>query len=199
MITGLKKYPLITPSDVYLFKFRNLVMEIVYNFLNPRLFKFSLWIVVSFLFCCNGFSQTKKNAVVLEFAGKSFSYYDISYERYLCEKFRLGIGIGLEGMSKLYSQSGVHSEFDLRFPVYGALILGKKKHHMITEIGVTFEEDWGIGIGTYTDLWSFISGGYEYIGSKFIFRLPIYLVYVGPNEWWPSVLPWAGLSIGVPF
>ena len=184
---------------MYIFNFSVQVIEIACNYFHKRIIKFIIWIVVFSAVCLNGFSQNKKNAVVLELAGKAFSYYDVSYERYLLEKFHLGIGVGMEGISKGYSQSGDHTDFDFRFPIYGAYTFGKKKHHVMTEIGVTFEEHWHTGIGVYTDLWPFISGGYEYRGSKVIIRVPIYLVYVGPNEWWPSVLPWAGLSIGVPF
>lgn len=200
MIAGLKdSYAIIVRSDMYAFNFSVQAMEAAYNSLNKKIVKFIIWVVLFFAVCLSGFSQNKKNAVVLELAGKAFSYYDISYERYLCEKFHLGIGIGLEGVSKGYSQSGEHTDFDFRFPLYCAYTFGKKKHHVMTEIGVTFEEHWHTGIGIYTDLWPFISGGYEYRGSKIIIRIPIYLTYVGPNEWWPSVLPWAGLGIGVPF
>lgn len=164
-----------------------------------RLKIFNLWVIVFSAVCLNGFSQNKKNAVVLELAGKAFSYYDVSYERYFLKKFHLGIGVGMEGISKGYSQSGDHIDFDFRFPIYGAYTFGKKKHHIMTEIGVTFEEHWYTCIGVTTGLWPFISGGYGYHGDKIIIRIPIYLVYVGPNAWWPSVLPWAGLSLGVPF
>jgi hypothetical protein len=164
-----------------------------------RLTIFNLWVVVFASVCLNGFSQYKKNAVVLELGGKAFSYYDVSYERYLLEKFHLGIGVGMEGISKGYSQSGDHTDFDFRFPIYGAYTFGKKRHHILTEIGVTFEEHWHTGIGIITDLWPFISGGYEFRESKIIFRAPIYLVYLGPNEFFPTISPWVGLSIGVPF
>jgi hypothetical protein len=174
-------------------------MEIDYNSFFKRIAKSIIGVVVISAVSLEGFSQFKKNAVVLEIAGKAFSYYDISYERYLSAKFHLGVGVGLEGISKGLSQTGEHTDFDFRFPVYGAYTFGKKKHHVMTEIGMTFEEHWHTGIGIITDLWPFISGGYEYRGKKIFIRVPVYLTYVGPNEWWPSVLPWAGLSIGVPF
>jgi len=62
--------------------------------------KFIIWVFVFSAVCLNGFSQYKKNAVVLELAGKAFSFYDISYERYLSERLHLGAGVGLEGASK---------------------------------------------------------------------------------------------------
>jgi len=153
---------------------------------------------VFFAACLNGFSQ-KKNAVVLEFGGKAFSYYDISYERYLGAKLHLGVGLGFEGASKAYSQKGLSTELDFRIPVYAAWSFGKKKSHVMTELGVTLEEQWHTGLSLITDLWPFISGGYEYRGEKIIIRVPVYLVYVGPNAWFPPVLPWVGLSLGMPF
>ena len=175
-------------------------MVIAYNSINKRVERIIIGIAVLSAVCLTGFSQYKKNAVVLEISGKAFfSIYDISYERYLSEKFHLGAGVGLENLYKVYSQSGTHTEYDLMFPVYGGYTFGNKKHHLMTEIGLTIEEHWTTGMGGYSDLWPFISGGYEFRGSRIIVRIPVYLVYVGPNEWWPSVLPWAGLSIGVPF
>jgi len=32
-----------------------------------------------------------------------------------------------------------------------------------------------------------------------IFRVPVYLTYIGPDARWPTVIPWTGLSIGMPF
>jgi len=174
-------------------------MEIVNIPFNKWKTKFIIWVFVFSAVCLNGFSQYKKNAVVLELAGKAFSFYDISYERYLSERLHLGAGVGLEGASKGYSLTGKHTDFDFRIPIYGGYTFGKKKHHIMTEIGVTFEEHWHTGIGVYTDLWPFISGGYEFRGSRIFIRIPVYLTYVGPNEWWPAVLPWVGLSIGLPF
>lgn len=147
----------------------------------------------------NSFSQFRKNAVVLDIAGKAFSIYDISYERYLTEKLHFGVGIGLEAISKVYYTGGETTNLDFRFPLYGAYSFGKKKHHVITELGVTFEEHFMTHAGINSDLWPFISCGYEFRGSRIIFRVPVYLTYVGQNAWWPSVLPWAGLSIGMPF
>jgi hypothetical protein len=51
-------------------------MEIAFSSFNKRIVKFILWVVVFSAVCLNGFSQNKKNAVVLELAGKAFSYYE---------------------------------------------------------------------------------------------------------------------------
>lgn len=150
--------------------------------------------------CLNGYSQYKKNAVVLDLAGKSVYYFDITYERQLSEKFHLGAGAGLAGISTLYKNTDERfKEFNIRFPVYGAYSFGRKKHHLISELGLTIDAFFGTPKINISSLWPFISCGYEFKGDNIIIRIPVYLGYIGKNEWFPRVMPWAGLSIGVPF
>jgi hypothetical protein len=78
--------------------------------------------------------------VVLDLAGKSFFYFDISYERYLSEKFHLGAGAGLAGNSTLYmNPDEMIKEYNIRFPIYGAYKFGKRKHHAFSELGLTID------------------------------------------------------------
>ncbi len=148
----------------------------------------------------NSYSQYNKNAVVLDLAGKSFYYFDITYERYLSEKFHLGAGAGLAGISTLFKNADEKAtEFNIRFPVYGAYVLGKKKHRVISELGLTIDSFICSFGSSISSLWPFISIGYEFKGDNMFLRIPVYLGYIGKNEWFPSVMPWAGLSIGVPF
>jgi hypothetical protein len=175
------------------------MMETTCNSFNKRI-KFLFWVVIFSAVCLNGFSQYKKNAVVLDIAGKCFYYFDISYERYLSEKFHFGAGAGLAGISSgSTAPDEIHTEFNIRFPVYAAYAFGKTKHHVITEYGLTADCIFS-SVGSYVlSLWPFISVGYEYKGSKIIIRVPVYLAYIGENEFFPAFSPWAGLSIGVPF
>jgi hypothetical protein len=162
--------------------------------------KLIIWTIMFSFVSLNCFSQYKKNALVLDLAGKSFYYFDISYERYLSEKFHLGAGAGLAGISTLYKNSDEKAmEFNIRFPVYGAYAFGKKKHHAISEFGLTIDGLFCSFGSSISSLWPFISIGYEFKGDNMIIRIPVYLGYIGKNEWYLSVMPWAGLSIGVPF
>jgi hypothetical protein len=162
--------------------------------------KLILWTILFFVISLDSFCQFKKNAIVLDLAGKSFYYFDISYERYLSEKFHLGAGAGLAGISTLYkSPDEMIKEVNLRFPVYGAYALGKKKHHAVTELGITIDAIFSSSGSYISGLLPFISIGYEFKGEKIIIRVPVYLGYIGDNEWYPVVMPWAGFSIGVPF
>jgi hypothetical protein len=150
--------------------------------------------------CLNCYSQYKKNAVVLDLAGKTVYYFDISYERYLSERFHLGAGAGLAGISTLYkSNSEKATELNVRFPIYLGYNWGKKKNHLTSELGLTIDSNL-CSFGSYIlNLWPFISLGYEFKSDNIIIRVPVYLGYVGKNEFFPAIMPWAGLSIGVPF
>jgi len=165
-----------------------------------RTAKFILCTAVLTVICLNSFPQYKKNAVILDLAGKSLYYFDIAYERYLVENFHFGAGAGLAGISYMYINE-VEKELDLnlRFPIYCGYSFGKKRHHAIAETGFTLDCINCFSGNSDISLWPFISVGYEYRGSRIIIRVPVYAIYVGPNEWWPPVWPWAGVSIGVPF
>jgi hypothetical protein len=170
------------------------------NLYKKKIIKLILVTAICSAVSLNSYSQYKKNAVVLDLAGKSFYYFDITYERYLSEKFHLGAGAGLAGISTLYKNSDEKAmEFNIRFPIYGAYALGKKKHHIISEFGLTIDALFCSFGSSISSLWPFISIGYEFKGDNMIIRIPVYLGYIGKNEWYPSVMPWAGLSIGVPF
>lgn len=169
------------------------------NYLTMGTRKFLIAVVFLSSWCLNGLTQDRKNAVVLELGGKSFYYFDISYERYLTPRFHLGAGVGLGGIYTMYNSVGNFKNYEIRLPVYGGYALGKKKHHAITEFGVMIEDDYHTNGYSSFHLWPFISGGYEFKGDKIIIRVPVYLGYVGKNLWYPPILPWAGVSIGVPF
>jgi hypothetical protein len=176
------------------------MMKRAYNLSTRKTIRLIIWTAMYLMVCLNSFSQFKKNAVVLDLAGKSFYYFDISYERYLSEKFHLGAGAGLAGISTLYkSPEEKATELNLRFPVYGAYAFGKKRHHVISEFGLTIDGSFCSYGSSILSLWPFISIGYEFKGDDIIIRVPVYLGYIGKNAWFPPVMPWAGLSIGVPF
>jgi hypothetical protein len=154
--------------------------------------------IIFSLICLNSFPQCKKNAIVAEFLGKSMYYFDISYERYLCEKLHLGAGFGMSGISTLYiSSTESFNELNFSVPVYGTYDFGKRKNHIISEFGLTF-----IGQTTYDgkaliiNQFPFISIGYEWKWTNYLLRLPVYLGYVGSNEFFPAIMPWIGISFG---
>jgi len=171
-------------------------MHLIINRHQMKKLRIILRIIIFSLSSLNGFSQYEKNAVVLDLLGKSVYYFDISYERYLSEKFHLGTGIGLSEIST-WDDVGTINTYN--FPLYAGFALGKKKHHAISELGIHF--DWVTNFEGYNnfELYPFFSFGYEYKGDNILFRVPIYLFYTGEFVSAPPLVPWIGLSVGVPF
>jgi hypothetical protein len=161
--------------------------------------KLIIWSLLLSVACLNCFSQYRKNAIVLELAGKSFGFFDISYERSLSRKFHIGGGIGMSRKYHLYYDGGMFTRHNLRFPLYCGYAIGQKKHHAIAEIGTTIRVFTGPEDPfTFDGQDLFISAGYEYKGEKFFFRAPVYLVRMGSNEL-SVFVPWFGLSLGTQF
>jgi hypothetical protein len=145
----------------------------------------------------NGISQYKKNAVVFEVLGKSCYYFDISYERNVTERIHIGSGIGFSGIYHLYYSGGDFHEVNFSIPIYGAYSFGQKKHHLISEIGTSIlGNTTPYSFLSLSDVTPFISVGYEYKGEHYVFRVPVYFAYIGRNEFFPSVMPWIGVSFG---
>ena len=145
----------------------------------------------------HSYPQYKKNSLTLEVLGKSLIFCDISYSRYLSEKFQIGAGLGLQSIGKLSSIDGTSTNVDYSIPVYGAYAFGTKKHHVVSELGITltgytnFKKRSGLyGAGP------FVSVGYELKGENYVFRVPLYLFYIGDNDFFPPVIPWFGLGLG---
>jgi len=159
--------------------------------------KFIFWLFLLSVICHNCYSQYKKNAIVFELAGKSAAYFDISYERYLSERFHFGGGIGMSNKSQLYYNGGMFTRHNFTIPLYCAYAYGKKKHHFMSEFGTILTGFTGPnGSVNFDDQYIFISFGYECKGEKYIFQAPVYLAYVGRNSFFSPVVPSFGLSFG---
>ena len=146
-----------------------------------------------------GFTQYKKNAVVAEIAGKSFSFFGLEYERFLTERFRIGTGIGIGSKEQLvYGNGDTFDRYNFSVPVYGVYAWGRKKHHAITEFGFTLRGVTGpVTKASFDEFYPYVSYGYEFKSDIFVFRIPVYLCYVGSSDFFPAVIPWLGLSFGV--
>ncbi len=149
------------------------------------------------LFSLKSFSQEKKNAVTLEVLGKSIFFFDINYGRYLTEKFQVGTGLGMAGVSKIAFTDGTVTRFDFRVPIYGSYAFSTKRRHLVSEFGIIMGGYTDSKVGTNIDgVVPFISLGYEVKGEHYIFRVPVYLFYAGENELIGRVVPWVGVSLG---
>ncbi len=149
------------------------------------------------LISLKSFSQEKKNAVTLEVLGKSIFFFDVNYARYLTEKFQVGVGIGLADVAKLTYVDETVTRFDFRIPIYGSYAFSTKRRHLVSEFGITMGGYADSKIGTNLEgVVPFVSIGYEVKGENYVFRVPIYLMYAGENEFFSAVIPWVGVSLG---
>ncbi len=166
-----------------------------------KIVRFLILVILFSQICFTGFSQFKKNAVVGEIAGKSFSFFGLEYERYLTERFRLGTGIGIGSKEQLvYGNGDTFDRYNYSVPVYGVYAWSLKKHHAISEFGFTIKGAAGPGTkATFNEFFPYVSYGYEFKSESFVFRIPFYLCYVGSNDYLPAVIPWLGVSFGLAF
>jgi hypothetical protein len=146
---------------------------------------FVIWFI-SIFFCLSGLSQDRKNAFTLELLGKSFYYFDISYERYLIDAFHVGGGVGISDIEHLQNNGAKYNRYFYSIPFYCGYAFGPGKNHFISELGTTIIGETGPGESTnYSGRAPFISLGYEYKRDNFIFRAPVYLAYFGRNRFFP--------------
>ena len=96
------------------------------------------------------------------------------------------------------------------FSLYAVSRFGKatacfdSKHSFIAKYGITSEMTFyaddrqGNSFEIY-GLIPFISGGYELVPKRNVFRIEVYVLHLGPNTGLSPVLPWLGISYGRKF
>lgn len=149
------------------------------------------------LIVIKGYSQEKKNAVTLEVLGKSLFIFDVNYGRYLTEKLQVGVGLGLAGVNKITYVDGTATNFDFNIPIYGSYAFSTKRRHLVSEFGAIMGGSTNSKSGTIINgVAPFVSIGYEVKGENYVFRVPVYLFYAGDNDFFSTVIPWVGVSLG---
>jgi hypothetical protein len=137
----------------------------------------------------------------------------LSYEYDIKPNFTVGTGWGFMQISsgKYYT----HNE--TRQGRYFDLVLSNQnyamhrffyqnKHRLITQYGITIQRrlefvhfsDGGIQYADRPYLVPFLSAGYEFKGDNIIFRIPVYIAWIGISDWLFPVMPWLGVSVGIP-
>jgi hypothetical protein len=161
-----------------------------------KIFKVGLILILFTILGVNIYSQEKKNVITAELLGKSLTVFDVSYARYLSERFQVGAGIGLENARKVGYDTETYMTYLFNFPIYGAYAWGTDKNHAISEFGVNIRAGSNFhGETGFSRPLPFISLGYEHKGDNFIFRIPVYAFYMGRDEIIP-LMPWLGISVG---
>ncbi len=151
----------------------------------------------------------------LEAGGKAFLFGSLSVESYW-EKPQIGIGAGLgfnsvENFDFMSLDSSINKMVnyrvtEVRIPLtaYVYKTFGKGKNRLIIPLGYSSLSEVGWRSSSEDTQWDFqfiplpfAGAGWESRGERFIFRLPLYVLYLGedPSGIFPSVFPWLGLGI----
>ncbi len=153
----------------------------------------------------------------IELLGKSVVFLNATYEHNFNRNIGIGIGLSFTMAQSgtitrevnyqtpdQYTEDGKYIDLAGTIPIYLITKQGKGKHRLIQQIGVTtmislFHNRYpsGTEIHNETKVIPFASIGYEYEGERVVFRLPIYIGYIGDEGFFPAVVPWVGVSLGV--
>ena len=169
--------------------------------------KVTLFIIVT-LYSSFAPAQEKNSSLHLELLGKSIWFGSVTYEREFNPHLSYGFGLGYKSFytGGYSSSNGEGTYYDLytTTPLYFLYQFFNTKQHLLTMAGVTMQHE--IGFVHYFSgknkpsyrpyLVPFIGIAYELEKDRFVFRLPLYLSWIGESDWFPALMPWAGISFG---
>lgn len=180
-------------------------------------------LLIFFLISYSLFSQQKetkqvaqkKHALNIELLGRTFLFGSFNYEYSITSNFSLGAGLGVlqlqQGNITRSNQSlpeqGRYFDAVTTQMFYVNYFLGKNRHKGIVSAGVTNLLTFGRNkYPSETEVYSSsifganLGLGYQFNSDKMYYRLMAYcLTMPQPSTWFPSVIPWAGLSVGYRF
>jgi hypothetical protein len=155
----------------------------------------------------------------IEFLGKAPLFGSVSYEHNFNRNYGIGIGLGVgniatgtitrvldDSQMTIVTEDGRYLDVAASVPVYLIAKQGKGKHRIVEQLGFTtlvtgyFNKypSGHVDKGTEAFGLPFASIGYEYEGRRMVFRVPLYLGYLGKNSGiFPSFVPWGGVSLGI--
>ena len=159
--------------------------------------------------------EVSKHSLNIELFGKGLYFGNLSYEYVLKRNLVFGSGLGFQAQhSNSYNLQNNKSvkELFLTVPLYMIFKTHKnKRHHIVFTLGVTpVISVKHSGYSTYknfyhnhetsrvriADTYPAFAIGYESNSYTFYFRISIYAQYIGENYWYPSVIPWLGITFG---
>ncbi|MCI4666993.1 MAG: hypothetical protein MRZ79_02450 [Bacteroidia bacterium] len=173
-------------------------------------------LAVLFMFCLPMQGQ-QKFILNAEVGGKVFLFGSLSLESYWEKpQFGIGMGAGFNSISRsnqFLTDSATNelvefSSTELRIPLtaYIYKTFGRDKHRLFIPLGystltsLTRSNTGGETSWNFEEVspLPFAGMGYELHGEKVIFRLPVYVLYLGddPSNIFPDFLPWLGMSFG---
>ncbi len=157
--------------------------------------------------------KIKKHKLHIEALGRTIIWGSVNYEYFIHWNTSIGGGFGISYFSNgdIYrdnngiSEKGRYLDISTSQMLYGNYFFGKRKHQFFLTGGITNFLDvyrrkypsetkyssesqikWNAGIG------------YQYSCKKTYFRLTVYCIRMpDPSGWFPEIIPWAGVSVGV--
>ena len=148
----------------------------------------------------------------MEAFGRTFFFGSFNYEYSIIPNFSLGAGIGVLQLqqgnitrnNQSLSEQGRYFDAVTTQMIYVNYFFGKNRHKGIFSVGGT--NLLTLGRNKYpSETESYSSSillpnlglGYQFSSKKMYYRLMAYCLYMPqPSTWFPSVIPWAGLSVG---
>ncbi len=161
--------------------------------------------------------EISKHSLNIELFGKGFYFGNLSYEYALKRNLVFGSGLGFQAQHTNSYDAPDYKNFKelyLTIPLYMVFKTHKNKsRHIVFTLGVTplmsikhsgyneykkyFSQ---VKVNTSrvrkVDIFPNFAIGYESNSDTFYFRISIYAQYIGENGWFPSVVPWLGITFG---
>lgn len=169
-------------------------------------------LLVLILLCNTTFASENRHTVHLELMGKSVYFGTLTYEFDVRPNFSVGTGWGFMDV-----YSGKYFTHNMREGRYFELILTNQhyalhrffyrgRHRLITQYGFTIQNrlnfvqfnEGGLQFSNHPFFVPFAGAGYEFRSEKLYVRVPLYVAWIGVSDWFPALMPWFGVSVGIP-
>lgn len=165
--------------------------------------------MVIILFCTvHSYGQKGNSSLQLELFGKSLWFGALSYEYEFRDNLSLGLGYGFKGVQTGGYESlkgeGKYIDVITTTPFYIQYQFLNSRHHINSLAGFTIQNIFyyvhynsgKMQLNYKPHMIPFVGLAYEYEMDRFVFRVPVYLSWIGRSDWFYPLMPWAGVSFG---
>jgi hypothetical protein len=157
--------------------------------------------------------KISKHSLNIEILGRTIIWGSLNYEYKILKSISIGSGLGFTNILKGeifrdnggVPETGKYLDIGTSQMIYANYFPGKNKHQLFftagltnfmmiyrkkftsgTDYSVESQVKWNAGIG------------YQFSGNKTFFRFTAYCIRMpDPSGWFPEIIPWAGISIGL--
>jgi len=157
--------------------------------------------------------KNSRHSLNIELLGQTIIWGSLNYEYKILKNISIGSGLGFSNFQKGdiirdndgIPETGKYLDIATSQMLYGNYFLGKNKHQFLITAGLTnFMEIYRRKYTSATEnsvenqiKWN-AGIGYQYSGNKTFFRFTAYCLRMpDPSGWFPEIIPWAGITIGL--